>query len=102
MHKTIQLAAADNAAESIVQFGADKETNRDVHPPPEPPPESPREIELDIRPPPEPPPESPRAIKLDHILESLHPDNRDAYVESRTYTYHRCIPLEPKTTVNRA
>ena len=79
MHKTVRLAAADNAAESIVQFGADKDTDRDVCPPPEPPPESPREIELDVCPPPEPSLESPCAIELDHILQSLHPNDRDAF-----------------------
>ena len=68
MHKTVRLVAADNTAESIVWFGADKDTNRDVCLPPEPLQESPRKIELDVRPPPEPPPESPHAIKLDHIL----------------------------------
>jgi hypothetical protein len=66
MHKTVRLAAVDNAAKSILQFGADKDTNRDVRPPPEPPPKSPREIKLDACPPPEPPPKSPRAIKLDY------------------------------------
>ncbi len=79
MHKTVRLAAAENAAESIVQFGADKDTDRDICPPPEPLPESPHEIELDVHLPPEPPPESPRKIKLDHILESLHPNDRDAF-----------------------
>ncbi len=68
MHKTVRLAAAVDATKSIMRIGADKDINRDVCPPPEPPPESPREIELDVRPPPEPPPESPHAIKLDHIL----------------------------------
>jgi hypothetical protein len=79
MHKTVRLAAADDMAKSIVRFGADKDTDRDICPPPEPPPKSPREIELDVRLPPEPPLESPRAIELDHILESLHPGNRDAF-----------------------
>jgi hypothetical protein len=68
MHKTIRIAAADDAAKSIVRFGADKDTDRDICPPPEPLPESPCKIELDVRLPPEPPPESPHAIKLDHIL----------------------------------
>jgi hypothetical protein len=79
MPKTVRFAAVDNADGSIVQFGANKDTKRNICPPPEPPPESTHEVELDVCPPPEPPPESTRELDLHHILESLQPNDRDAF-----------------------